>query len=46
MLSRLAVGLIGWLLIAASSPSHALEWSAQQAAIYGAAAIFRRRRSA
>jgi hypothetical protein len=36
----LAVGLIGWLLIVASSPSHSLELSTQQAAIYSAASIF------
>ena len=35
----LAVGLIGWLLIAASSPAHSLELSTQQAAIYSAALI-------
>jgi len=41
MRHRTAVNLlIGWLLIGASSPSHSLELSTQQAAIYSAASIF------
>jgi hypothetical protein len=37
---RPAVGVIGWLLIVASSPAHASELSAAQAALYSSVSIF------
>jgi len=40
MYCGLVVGLMGCLLLATSSPSHSLELSTQQAAIYAAASIF------